>query len=196
MDRTVVIPCPDLLYSTVPVDLSDPSLMLIFRAPQCTYGSLGVYDSSARCVDVANHSNKSLVAVVVGPRVKCSDDEICNRFKEAVQVLRMPTSKGLLLHRLLVPRPQDYESVRELQQRKVTCTVHRSSSILQFRDRRTSAADFVQHFSVTISCSLLSICAIIPFGLSNPPNISLPNPLPSRLLPSSQLLPPSDPAFL
>ena len=40
-DRKVVIPCPDLLYSTLPLDFTDDRTAVIINGPPATYASWG-----------------------------------------------------------------------------------------------------------------------------------------------------------
>jgi hypothetical protein len=134
--RNIVIPCPDLLYSTVACDFAtNPATVLLFNAPANVYASLGVYDESARCVGIVSHSNEALRLVVVGPEVTASDVSIKSALhlgndldddnKDDIQeykVQRMPTSKGLLLHRLLMISPSDCMEMEALQTTAITCT--------------------------------------------------------------------------
>jgi hypothetical protein len=41
-DRKIVIPCPDLLYSTIPLDLSNRATALLVSGPNVIYASLGM----------------------------------------------------------------------------------------------------------------------------------------------------------
>lgn len=137
--RNIVLPCPDLLYSTVACDFSsDPTTVLLFSAPANDYSSLGLYDDSARCVEIVSHSDSPLRVAVVGPEVTCSDADIMSSLlgfgdgnekgeKEGMNctvVRRMPTAKGLLLHRLLMVDPSAWAEMQALQASTITCSVH------------------------------------------------------------------------
>jgi hypothetical protein len=169
--RSIVIPCPDILYSTVPCDFTHslthsfkhPSnhstTALLIKAPASVYSSLGIYDDSASCVDIISHSGQELRVVIVGPTVVGCDEDILRalnltaplgnntgvservseqvseqgseRVSERVSeelagecayiVRRMPTSRGLLLHRLLTPNPDKWEDMEKLQVSEVSC---------------------------------------------------------------------------
>jgi hypothetical protein len=139
-DRNVVIPCPDFLYSTLSVDLTSQTTALLFSAPLAIYASLGVYDDHARCVAIANHSNSPLRALIIGPHVSVDDVELEKLYPQT-RVLRIPSSTGLLLHRFLMPSPDDYTKLRSQQLAEVKCevvelpmsytSVSASSSLLQ-----------------------------------------------------------------
>ena len=149
--RSIVVPCPDLLYSTVACDFSaHPSHALLFSAPVSVYSSLGLYDDTARCVGIVSHSAASLRVVVVGPEVTGSDADIRSSLRlstgkeqdhansqqeqqeqqqqeqqqEHMIVRRMPTAKGLLLHRLLMDDPSEWAQMQALQSSAITCTAH------------------------------------------------------------------------
>jgi hypothetical protein len=121
-DRTVVIPCPDFLYSTVNVNLTSPTTALLFTAPVMVYGSLGLYDDMARCVDIANHSHSSLRALIIGPQVIASDEQLHELYPNT-RILRLASSIGLLLHRYLMPSPETYPELRHKQLTEISCEV-------------------------------------------------------------------------
>jgi uncharacterized membrane protein len=152
-DRTVVIPCPDFLYSTVSVDLTNRAAALLFSAPMAVYASLGVYDDHARCVAIANHSNSPLRALVVGPEVSADDRQLQELFPDTpTRVLRLPSSTGLLLHRYLMPAPDDHTELRQRQLAEVRCEMVQLPSVAC---RLSSSASLLQSLPVKILLSVL-----------------------------------------
>jgi hypothetical protein len=85
-----------------------------------------VYDCNARCIDIVSHSKSDLKVVIVGPDLLLSDDDVKMLLGVSdphMRVLRLPTRKGLLLHRMLMPRPSDWEEIRGKQVSEVRCEV-------------------------------------------------------------------------
>jgi hypothetical protein len=121
-DRSVVIPCPDFLYSTVNANLTSPATALLFNAPLMVYGSLGLYDDMARCIDIANHSHSPLRALIVGPQVIATNEEL-QEFHPNTRILRLSSPTGLLLHRFLMPSPENHAELRHQQLTEITCEV-------------------------------------------------------------------------
>ena len=181
--RNIVVPCPDLLYSTVACNfLKDPDVALVFNAPSNVYSSLGVYDDTARCVDIVSHSSKSLNVVVVGPDVVGTDDEILtslsslhydknnnnNMNENEIKILRMPTPTGLLLHRLLMSDPSDWQNMESLQSSSIKCeTETLSRSVLApqrgFLSSLCRSCSSYVHTLTAIPCLIVLSCLLLKY---------------------------------
>lgn len=169
--RNIVIPCPDFLYSTVALDFSSTNA-IIFTAPASTYGSLGIYDSNAKCMTIFSHAEKSLRVIIVGPSVKesCTDDDIRRGLNEPndVCIYRLATMTGLLLHRLLMPTKAQYEEIRGLQTEQITataetlphsCTTQTHNPVMQLYDY----IRYILYVPVTVPALvvMLSVCGAL-----------------------------------
>ena len=159
-DRQIVIPCPDLLYSTVPLDLTDPSVALLFVAPCTYYGSLGIYDDGAKCTEILSHSGRILRVIVIGPSVVSSDEDVKSSLCEpdpTTEVVRLNSGRGLLLHRLLMTRPEDYKDFRESQVHNITCSMRRLGTDVLISPR---ASNSVFYGPVCGPCLATVMCAV------------------------------------
>ncbi|CAM9817485.1 unnamed protein product, partial [Ectocarpus fasciculatus] len=119
--RVVVLPSPDFLYSVIGVDLSDPLDAIRIKAPASEYASLGIYDRNAKCTDIASHAEAKLDAIIVGVNSRQSNAQILSALKKLEgrsvkrsppQIFRMASVTGLLLHRILIPDPSNYEEYK------------------------------------------------------------------------------------
>lgn len=119
---------------------------MIKNQGNCFIYGIGVYDHNAKCVEIVSHSGCSLRVVVVGPDILLSDDELKIILKEhdsQTKVLRLPTHRGLLLHRMLMPHPANWEEMRSRQVDGICCEV----KIIPLEDwkDRTGHESVVQH---------------------------------------------------
>jgi uncharacterized membrane protein len=121
--RLIPAPCPDFLYTVVPLDfsLAPSSTIFVVRAPGSEYCSLGVYDDSTLCQSIINHSKKPLAAVICGPGTLAANNEDITEAARAVtddelEIVRVETTTGLLLHRLFTPDPSDSAIEKKKQQ--------------------------------------------------------------------------------
>ncbi len=116
--RSIVRPSPDLLYSVCVLDLPDETSVVEVEAELPTsYGSLAVYDAQTDVVDVlgdrdTNGHPARLVIARAGARLDPDRD---------VHVVRLPSRRGLLLQRVLVPDESSL-SVVDARRRTLRCT--------------------------------------------------------------------------
>lgn len=135
VNRNIPAPCPDFLYSVVPLDFGVVSSNTVFHyvgPVDCEYACLGIYDDAGICRELVNHSGKSLSAVVVGPKVIASDEEILasssHSQSKPQQVIRIPTTIALLLQRTISPFPLDAQTAKH-KQRTITVTSQELKSL-------------------------------------------------------------------
>lgn len=124
--RQVVIPSPDFLYSSVALDLPGGGDIVHIRAPfTVEYASLGVYDDNGRCIHIISHPGQEMDAVIVGSNVHKNDAEIKSAVppecRGCTSIVRLQSTRSLLLHRLFVPDPSLQDKYRETQH-SIKCT--------------------------------------------------------------------------
>jgi uncharacterized membrane protein len=123
--RQVVIPSPDFLYSSVALDLPGHSDVVHVKAPfSVEYASLGVYDDNGRCIHIVSHPNKEMDVLILGSNVVLADTDILTAVPtelKSCSIIRLQSSRSLLLHRLFVPDPSLQHKYRDLQH-SIKCT--------------------------------------------------------------------------
>lgn len=120
LQRRVVMPSPDLLYALCPFDLSRQALRV--RADPAAapgYWSLALYGSASDNVHVLNDrtaAGRAVDLLLLGP-----DAPAAAPAAAGVQVVRMPTARGLLLMRVLVSDPARDGAAAEAARRSLRC---------------------------------------------------------------------------
>lgn len=120
LQRRVVMPSPDLLYALCPFDLSRRALRV--QADPATapgYWSLALYSSVSDNVHVLNDraaAGRPVEMLLLGP-----DAPAAASATPGVQVVRMPTARGLLLMRVLVSDPARDGPAAEAARRSLRC---------------------------------------------------------------------------
>lgn len=102
MARRIVLPSPDLLYATCPLDLSARPMRVQARLQAPAYASVALYAANSDNVFVANDrqmGSRALDLWLVGP------DADAAAAPAGSTVVRLPTARGLLLMRVLVTQP-------------------------------------------------------------------------------------------
>lgn len=100
--RRVVLPSPDLLYSTCTLDLGAAAVRVSARPP-AGYFSLSVFDALTDNVFVVNDKGaggQPLRLLIVGPGTPAATAE------PGETLVRMPSDQGLLLLRALAATPE------------------------------------------------------------------------------------------
>lgn len=120
LQRRVVMPSPDLLYALCPFDLSRQSLRVqADPAAAPGYWSLALYSSASDNVRVLNDrtaTGQPVEMLLLGP-----DAPAARPTAPGVQVVRMPTARGLLLMRVLLSDPARDEPAAEAARRSLRC---------------------------------------------------------------------------
>ena len=109
--RRVVLPSPDLLYATCPVDLRERPLRVRADPRADGYWSIALYASNTDNYHVVNDrqaAGRGVDLVVLGPK---SGGRTPAGLPPGVTVVHAPSSRGLLLMRVLVG---DYAAEREV----------------------------------------------------------------------------------
>lgn len=110
-------PTPDILYTRCVYDVGGQGLMVEATVPN-SYWSMVVYGSDSRTffmTDSIRSTGKVKVLIV-------SDDSFGNKTApQGVTLLRVPTSRGLVLFRTLVDSEEAFPDLRYAQQ-QMTCT--------------------------------------------------------------------------
>lgn len=100
--RRIVLPSPDLLYATCPLDLSGRPLRVHARLQAPAYASVALYAANSDNVYVVNDRQLAGAALdlwLVGPGGPAAPAPAGST------LVRLPTSRGLLLMRVLVTNP-------------------------------------------------------------------------------------------
>jgi uncharacterized membrane protein len=121
LQRRVVMPSPDLLYALCPFDLARRPMVVRADpagAGAAGYWSLALYAATSDNVQVVNDrqaAGRPLHLLLLGP------DAPEPAAADGVRVLRMPTTRGLLLMRVLVADPARDGQVAEAARRTLRC---------------------------------------------------------------------------
>ncbi|MFM7703625.1 MAG: DUF1254 domain-containing protein [Rubrivivax sp.] len=108
--RRVVLPSPDLLYATCPVDLRERPMRIRADPRLDTYWSIALYASNTDNYHVVNDrqaAGRGVELVLLGPQAR---GEAPAGLPPGVTVVHAPSSRGMLLMRVLVG---DYAAERE-----------------------------------------------------------------------------------
>ncbi len=121
--RAIVMPSPDLLYSTCPFDLSKGPLRVHARVPHSTYWSVSAFDAATNNFFVRNDrqiAGNSIEILLVRPGMAwpALDDAV-----ERV-ILFAPTDKGLILFRLLIDDDKHLSALDAIRRHSSCATVH------------------------------------------------------------------------
>lgn len=115
--RAVVRPSPDLLYSVCVLDLAAAGGAIDVEATlPATYGSIAVYDAATDVVDVLRDRDFTDGEV----RVRIESAGTHPPAPSGVRVVRLGSSRGLLLQRVLVPDDASAAAVDRIR-RGLTC---------------------------------------------------------------------------
>jgi hypothetical protein len=133
VDRAIVKPCPDLLYSKANIDFAKPGLRAIkfsMENPR-TYSSMSFFTDSTDNFYVANFdsspskgcesSDEIRTVVVFAPSETSIDLDKAKKTLGVDDAIRCPTSKASVLQRVFVPTKDMIPQLRNVQQ-KATCT--------------------------------------------------------------------------
>lgn len=181
-DRNIVIPSPDFVYSVACVDMSDPSDSLHFKTSFSSvangnlpkYSSLGVYDSGGLCIDIVSHPGAEVDVVVVSSSNGATDAAILLAMETKCgpaapetprRVVRLRTVTGVLLHRLLVEDPEQYEHFRRLQEH-ILCDRIALSGLAAVRPESAEDEDEVRNFRRRVGVFLLLALARPAIGMT------------------------------
>lgn len=123
LQRRVVMPSPDLLYALCPFDLSRRALRVqADPAAAPGYWSLALYSSASDNVHVINDraaAGRPVEMLLLGPDAPAA--AAAAPAAPGVQVVRMPTARGLLLMRVLVSDPARDGAAAEAARRSLRC---------------------------------------------------------------------------
>ena len=117
--RTVVMPSPDLLYATCAFDLRERPLRLRADPHSPHYWSVALYAANSDNFFVRNDrqaAGRPIDLWLVGPR---TGDDV--KPPAGSEVVRAPTSRGLLLMRLLVADYASEQTELEAARRSLRC---------------------------------------------------------------------------
>ena len=121
--RAIVMPSPDLLYSTCPFDLSKGPLRVNARVPHSTYWSVSAFDVATNNFFVRNDrqiAGNSIEILLVRPGMAwpALDDAV-----ERI-ILFAPADKGLILFRLLIDDDKHLSALDAIRRHSNCATVH------------------------------------------------------------------------
>jgi uncharacterized membrane protein len=109
--KTVVMPCPDLLYTMCIYDVSQKPLRIKAPAPKDTYFSVAMYASNTDNFFVANdrqlsRDSREILLIKKGASYAGSEN---------YQVVVAPTPKGIILCRTLITDERKIEDANKIQ---------------------------------------------------------------------------------
>jgi len=123
--RRIVMPSPDMLYSICVVDLSDGPLHVTAQPRLSSYWSIALYASNSDNFFVLNDRQVGDAAVnlwLVSDKPSASDPPV----PAGARVVRFPSSKGLLLMRVLTGHYATESALLEPARRTLQCRPARS----------------------------------------------------------------------
>lgn len=112
--RTIVRPSPDIAYSACLLDLADGPVMISVEPIDAPYWSLSVFGSDTNVAFIRNdrEANGQPVRIALAREGQAVPDDI--------EVVRVPSDRGLALLRILVPERGSFEAI-DAERRNMRC---------------------------------------------------------------------------